>query len=163
MLNFCEIQHPKVNQQRPRRARRREIFTRRFNSRSELLVHFFAATCSKKERSKLVQCKKQTVVGILCEQTVSVLFEQRGPKRTKKAENCFASAEATWGSAPRPRRLLKKAGENFHPWQPCGGGYAPQYFLSRLRSWMASAIWTSRMISLPSRSAIVRATRMTLS
>ena len=41
--------------------------------------------------------------------------------------------------------------------------YAPQYFLSRLRSWIASATCISLMTSLPSRSAIVRATRITLS
>ena len=33
----------------------------------------------------------------------------------KKRREYFAPAGATWGSAPSPRRLLKKAGENFHP------------------------------------------------
>ena len=35
---------------------------------------------------------------------------QKEPKTPKKS---FASAEATWGSAPSPRKLLKKFDQNF--------------------------------------------------
>jgi hypothetical protein len=46
---------------------------------------FFAATPSKKNGENLFNVKNERAVGMLCEKIVSVLFEQRGPKRTKKA------------------------------------------------------------------------------
>ncbi len=48
----------------------------------------------------------------LCEKTVSVLFEQRGPKRTKKAEKVSPLRRRRGLRALDLRRLLEKAGEN---------------------------------------------------
>jgi hypothetical protein len=54
-------------------------------------------------------------LGILCEEALSVLFEQGGPKRTKKAVWRISRLRARRGlRALDLRRLLKKAGENFH-------------------------------------------------
>ena len=46
---------------------------------------FFLRQFCQKERRKATQCKKRAVVWMKSEKIVSVLFEQRGPKRTKTA------------------------------------------------------------------------------
>ena len=74
---------------------------------------FFAATCSKKERRKTTQRKKETVFGVKCEKIVSVLFDTTGAKRTKNAE-IFARCDERRGlRALDLRKLLKKFDQNF--------------------------------------------------
>ena len=45
----------------------------------------------------------------------AVASQSEAAWQRRNAENNFASAEATKGAALGTRRLLKKAGENFHP------------------------------------------------
>ena len=46
---------------------------------------FLRLHSQEKVRIEFVQCQKRTVVEILCEKTLAVLFEQKGTKRTKNA------------------------------------------------------------------------------
>jgi hypothetical protein len=46
---------------------------------------FLRLLAQEKVRIEFVQCQKRTVVEILREKTLSVLFEQKGTKRTKNA------------------------------------------------------------------------------
>jgi hypothetical protein len=59
-------------------------------------------------------------VVVKCEKIDSVLFfDTAGEKKSTiickqmKHRVCFAPAGATWGAAPRPRRLVKKAVKTF--------------------------------------------------
>jgi hypothetical protein len=58
---------------------------------------------------------RHTVVGLLCEKTLSVLFGKIAAKRTKNGVWRVSRLRARRGlRALDLRRLLKKAGENFH-------------------------------------------------
>ena len=59
----------------------------------------------------------------LCEETVSVLFEQGAAKRTKNSESIISHLRARQGLRPRPATFLKKGrSKTFMRGCPCGGG-----------------------------------------
>ena len=121
MLNFCEIQHPKGNRQRPwSLVATSEILDMAF------LWFFLWPLLSKKERRKLPQRKNIRELPLhrylpfcLCEKTVSVLFGKIAAKKNifaaqiKRRIRNFASAEATRAPPSTCDLFEKRSIKNF--------------------------------------------------